>query len=102
MSEHFNGLPPDQAEAFALLAEECGELVHIIGKILRHGFPSHHPITDESNVDLFHKEVGDVMAALRIAEVQGLLRWGAVIAARDRKLLAVTRYLHHAKVVSDE
>lgn len=98
----FNGLPPDQAEALALLAEECGELVQVIGKILRHGFDSRHPDTGRPNYELFAREVGDVMASLRIAEVQRLLSWGEVIRARDHKLMRVQQYLHHAKVLTDD
>lgn len=99
---HFNHLPPDQAEALALLAEECGELVQIIGKILRHGLDSHHPDTGDNNVELLQKEVGDVLAALRIAEVQRLIFWDWVVRCRDRKLMKVVQYLHHAKVSKDE
>ena len=33
----FNGLTPAEAERLALLMEECGEVVQIIGKVLRHG-----------------------------------------------------------------
>ena len=40
MSDHFNGLTPVQAELLALLSDECGELVQIIGKIMRHGLDS--------------------------------------------------------------
>lgn len=35
--KHFNGLSPREAELFACLAEECGEVMQRIGKILRHG-----------------------------------------------------------------
>lgn len=99
---HFNGLPPAQAEALALLAEECGELQQVIGKILRHGLWAEHPDTHIPNQHSLMREVGDVMAAFRIAEVQRLIEWGYVIGARDRKLLKVPRYLHHAKVTTDE
>lgn len=90
------GLDPAQHEALSLLSEECGELVQIIGKILRHGFESRHPDTGSANYELLAKEIGDVMASLRIAEVQNLISWGEVIRARDRKLISVQQYLHHA------
>ncbi len=32
---HFNELTPAEAERLAYLAEECGEAIQIIGKILR-------------------------------------------------------------------
>jgi hypothetical protein len=101
-NEHFNNLPPDQAEALALLAEECGELIQAIGKIQRHGLWSEHPDTGIPNQHALTKEIGDVLAALRIAEVQRLIAWANVIGARDRKLIKVRQYLHHAKVTADE
>lgn len=99
---HFNGLTPEQDEALALIAEECAEVIQAVSKIQRHGLSSEHPVSGEVNSDTLQKEVGDLMAALRIGEVQFLITWGSVIAARDRKLLAVTRYLHHAKVVRED
>jgi hypothetical protein len=98
---HFNQLSPEQAETLALIVEECAEVIQAVTKIQRHGLSSEHPVSGEVNSDTLQKEVGDLMAALRIGEVQNLLSWGSVIASRDRKLMAVTRYLHHAKVVRD-
>lgn len=40
---HFNDLEPGEAERLAILAEEAGELIHAIGKILRYGYESHNP-----------------------------------------------------------
>jgi hypothetical protein len=37
----FNQLTDAEAERLALLAEECGEVVQVIGKILRHGYESY-------------------------------------------------------------
>lgn len=99
--QHFNMLPPDQAEALALLAEECAEVVQIVSKIQRHGLHSCHPVSGENNFDLLTKEIGDVLAAMRIAEVQKLVPWIRVVRARDEKLMRVAKYLHHAKVTTD-
>lgn len=100
--QHFNRLPPDQAEALALLAEECGELIQAIGKIQRHGLWSEHPESRIPNQHTLTREIGDVLAALRICEVQRLIDWGSVIGARDRKMIKVPKYLHHAKVVAEQ
>ena len=43
MADHFNRLSPAEAERLAMLAEECGEVVQVVGKILRHGYDSYHP-----------------------------------------------------------
>lgn len=99
---HFNNLSPECAEALALLSEECGELIQAIGKIQRHGLWSEHPDSGIPNQHTLTREIGDVLAALRICEVQRLIDWGIVIVARDRKLQKVRQYLHHAKVTADE
>lgn len=76
MSEHFNGLTPAQAEALALLSEECNEVGQIIGKILRHGLHSCHPDNPGvTNATMLEKEIADVHAAIDI-----LIRDGLVIA----------------------
>ncbi|MEO1208414.1 MAG: hypothetical protein AAFX78_02630 [Cyanobacteria bacterium J06638_20] len=36
-------LTPAEVERLSMLAEECGEVVQAVGKILRHGFESYHP-----------------------------------------------------------
>ena len=43
MNEPFNKLTDAEAERLAMLAEEAGEIVQIVGKILRHGYESYHP-----------------------------------------------------------
>jgi hypothetical protein len=61
--KHFNGLTPAEAERLAFFAEEMGEAIQIIGKILRHGYESYHPDSpDISNRQLLEKETGHVMA----------------------------------------
>ena len=100
--EAFNRLSPAVAEALALLSEECGELQQAIGKILRHGLWSEHPDSGVPNQKALEWEVGDLLAALRICEVQRLIDWANVIGARDRKMIRVRQYLHHAKVSTDE
>lgn len=55
-----------QLERLAILAEECGEVVKVVGKILRHGLGSINPLTGESNRHLLEKELGDVLAAMEL------------------------------------
>ena len=60
MSGHFNNLTPAEAERLSMLAEEAGEVIQIIGKILRHGYESYHPANPEiTNRELLAKEFGD-------------------------------------------
>lgn len=43
MTGHYNKLTPAEAERLAMLAEECAEVIQVVGKILRHGYESFHP-----------------------------------------------------------
>lgn len=59
---HFNKLTPAEAERLAMLAEECGEVIQVIGKILRHGYDSFHPADPSvTNRDLLGRELTDLL-----------------------------------------
>jgi hypothetical protein len=67
-------LPLEYQYETALIAEECGEVTQIVGKALRYGWDSYDPANPTvSNLDLFHYEVGDVLAAVEFATARGLL-----------------------------
>ena len=93
--EHFNNLSPKQAELLAMLAEEAGEIIQVVGKILRHGLDSYHPDDPETtNSMLLTKELTDLAAvcmAMRFAGMIGASTAEAISAAYDKKL----RYAHH-------
>lgn len=96
--QHFNSLTASEAEALALLSEECGEVVQVIGKILRHGLYSFHPHSPGiSNHALLIKELGDVLAAVQILG----LPYDEIDEARTAKLAKVGQFLHHATVPYD-
>lgn len=99
MDRHFNELNPSQAEVLALLAEECGEVIQVVGKILRHGLHSRHPDGGPDNKELLTKELGDVCAAMWLCQDYGAVHHDRhVKEAAEKKLMKVPRYLHHAKV----
>ena len=96
----FNDLSHAQAERLALLAEECGEVVQAIGKVLRHGYERSNPNQKSRNFDNrydLEKEIGDLLGAI------GLMRRANDIDAErlnkhyEDKLANVARYMHHAK-----
>lgn len=60
MTEHFNKLTPAEAERLAMLAEECGEVIQIVCKILRHGMHYTHPVSGKTNARLLSEELCDV------------------------------------------
>jgi hypothetical protein len=67
MSEPFsNGLSDAEVERLGLLAEECGEAIQIIGKILRHGYESVNPYEEYNgtNRDRLTREIADILVAL--------------------------------------
>lgn len=61
--DNFNQLTPAETERLSMLAEECAEVIQVIGKILRHGYDNYHPADPTTtNRDLLAKEVSEVMA----------------------------------------
>lgn len=69
MAEHFNGLRPDEAERLAMLAEEAGEIVQAVGKILRHGYESRHPANPIfTNREALCMEVTDLLAVVELMD----------------------------------
>ena len=91
---HFNQLTPAEAERLAMLAEECGEVIQIVGKILRHGYDSYHPVNPRvTNRDLLAKELRDVNAVLLAMGQSELQDYSVqdVLGVWERKL----QYTHH-------
>lgn len=68
--EHFNKLTPAEAERLAMLAEEAGEIVQIVGKILRHGYESYHPDSPNgpSNRQMLENEIADFEAVFQMMD----------------------------------
>jgi hypothetical protein len=97
MSENFNGLTPAETERLALVAEECAEVVQVIGKILRHGYESSSPfdperVTNRQNLEV---EVGQLLYALALATTAGDISTRGVAFGRTNKAQTVGNWLHH-------
>lgn len=97
MTEHFNELDPAEAELLALLAEESGEIIQAIGKILRHGMGSYNPLGDQtvSNQDSLEKEIGDLNAVCARMVAARLLRPDRIRQASDAKAVKIPKWTHH-------
>lgn len=101
MIDHFNRLSPAEAERLALLAEECGEVVQAIGKILRHGYGSRDPTSRKAdggptNRQALETEIGDLLAACELL-AEADLSPAAIADAEKQKRSRVQRYLHHQR-----
>lgn len=82
-----NWLSPASLERLAILAEEMGEALQIVGKILRHGWHSEHPsVPGVSNVEWLERELGDVLAAIRLLSLSGDVRTKEIFAHEAEKL----------------
>jgi len=95
--EHFNKLSPAEAERLALLAEELGEAIQAIGKILRHGYESRHPkkLDGSNNRDDLTKELGHVCHSIDLMIENTDIRADAVDFFTAQKRHTVKEYLHH-------
>lgn len=97
MSDHFNALTPAEAERLACLAEECGEVIQVIGKILRHGFDDWSPLDDTktTNRQNLERELGDLSAVCHRMEIGGDIRRGPIQDAHEAKLEKLPKWTHH-------
>lgn len=97
MSEHFNELTPAEAERLALLAEEMGETIQVIGKILRHGYESFNPFFREggTNRDLLAKEVADALVIIDMLIDAGDISESDLEDRKRVKRHKIVDYLHH-------
>lgn len=101
MADHFNGLSPAELERLAMLAEECGEVIQIVNKIIRHGYDLCHPARLHiDNRSMLAHELADLYAVARRMvhekDISGGWQLGAAEAkAWERKL----QYAHHQQGV---
>ena len=93
--KHFNGLTPAEAERLAILAEECGEIVQIVMKALRHGLDFHHPETGETNRLAVEREIGDLHAITMRMVAAGDINDAVIEDFSERKHRRIARWTHH-------
>lgn len=97
--DSFNGLTPAQAERLAMLAEEAGEIVQIVGKILRHGMYSYHPNNPrKSNAELLGGEVADLLAVIKQMSDTGDGIYAPSTYEVELALARKLKYSHHQGV----
>jgi NTP pyrophosphatase (non-canonical NTP hydrolase) len=96
----FNELTPAETERLALLAEEMGEALQAIGKVLRHGYESYHPAHAEgpTNRQALTREIGDVYAAVCLMCKCDDLNHIEIADRVEQKKIAVQQFLHEQVV----
>ena len=84
--EPHNKLTPAEIERLAYLSEECGEVIQVIGKILRHGYESYHPHDPNkiTNRELLMSEIFDMLRGV------GMLQRANDIAGEHRGIPLAT------------
>lgn len=92
--KHFNRLTPAEAERLAYLAEEMGEALQAIGKVLRHGYDSHNPDAPHAGDNRLQltKELMDVAGAIARMAAEGDVPAHVLSGANPNK---GERYMHH-------
>lgn len=95
---HINNLSPAQIERLALLAEECSEVIHVVNKIIRHGYNSYHPDTpNQNNIYLLEKELGDLQYAIKLMVKEKDIEDKYIAEAMFHKQKTIGQYLHYNK-----
>ena len=98
--KNFNNLTPAETERLAILVEECGEVVQIGMKILRHGYQNHHPEDPEkqSNRMLLAGELGHVIYAIKTMIKEKDVSGMGIDLSDEKKSESIKKYLHHQAI----
>lgn len=95
-----NNLSEAELERLAILNEEAGEVIQIIGKIIRHGYSSYHPDDQDkiSNRKLLEKELADLKVAIELMANSGDISNTKIDEFSISKKSRIGKYLHHNRV----
>jgi NTP pyrophosphatase (non-canonical NTP hydrolase) len=97
MKPNDNKLTNAETERLAILTEEMGECLQIIGKIQRHGYESRNPLIEGSktNREKLELEMGDVLNALHMMVKANDLDYDDVESHSIVKAIKIKQWLHH-------
>lgn len=95
MNKNSNNLSPAELERLAILAEEMGEALQEIGKILRHGYDACNPITGIANRRSLENELGDVRHAMIMLCNANDVSKDAIHKQAEYKRADISKWLHH-------
>jgi NTP pyrophosphatase (non-canonical NTP hydrolase)/ribosomal protein S27E len=92
-----------QRERLAWLAEECGEVVQAVGKVLRHGFQDTGPNgTTYDNRVALEEEAGHVLAVIDTLAMNGDVQQSNVKDSCGRKKVTCRPHMHYQLEVKEE
>jgi NTP pyrophosphatase (non-canonical NTP hydrolase) len=91
LAAQYNKLSAAETERLAILSEELGEVIQVVGKILRHGWLD----AGYDNRAELEKELGDVYVAMRLLYDGGDVNPHKVHVSQIRKVDKIKKYLHH-------
>jgi len=96
-TNHFNKLTEAEQERLSILAEECGEVIQIIGKILRHGYESYNPNDSNktTNRSLLEKEIAHTAVITNIMARASDINEDSLDDYYEDKETNIKKYLHH-------
>lgn len=83
-----------QRERLALVAEEMGEVIHVIGKTLRHGYESPHPTTRIRNRAALARELGDVLFCVDLLLANDDIDGDYIKSAYQEKQRNIAQWVH--------
>lgn len=91
-------LSPNEAERLEMLAEEAGEVVQAVTKILRHGYESYHPQAPAaSNRKMLNTELGDLIAVHVLMMTEGDLP-EIPVAEIPPRIRSKLHFTHHQRI----
>jgi hypothetical protein len=92
----YSQLSDAELERLAILAEECAEVIQVIGKILRHGYESdNHGKLPQTNRQHLEEEIGNVRCIIEKMVTANDLREWRIEVERLHKEATIGKYLHH-------
>jgi NTP pyrophosphatase (non-canonical NTP hydrolase) len=77
-------------EVLLIAQEECAEVTQAISKVFRFGLEGVH--NGATNQERLEEEVGDLMCMIDLLIDSGVVREGAVLAARDEKMAKLAQW----------
>lgn len=91
----FNKLTPPEIERLAILAEECGEVVQMVGKVMRFGYANVHPRLPElgTNAARLEEELGNILNIIDMMADAGDISKPRIRRLKTTKRKTIGRYL---------